>query len=127
LSFETVSWDNNGDNLCFQMAARQRHGHNEQVPPPPPPAPTVQELMAQQNEILRQLLPRQPYPQQHGGGQHQRPSAMATYQEFLSMQPPLFTKADVAELPELFQVKCLSPALEARPHLNGNNPSIPWI
>jgi hypothetical protein len=33
----------------------------------------------------------------------------------------------VAELPELFQLKCLSPALEARPHLNGNNPSIPWI
>jgi hypothetical protein len=27
----------------------------------------------------------------------------------------------VAELPELFQLKCLSPALEARPHLNGNN------
>ena len=34
---------------------------------------------------------------------------------------------DVAELPELFQLKCLSPALEARPHLNGNNPSIPRI
>jgi hypothetical protein len=33
----------------------------------------------------------------------------------------------VAELPELFQVKCLSPALGARPHLNGNNPSIPRI
>jgi hypothetical protein len=33
----------------------------------------------------------------------------------------------VAELPELFQLKCLSPALEARPHLNGNNPSIPLI
>jgi hypothetical protein len=33
----------------------------------------------------------------------------------------------VAELPELFQFKCLSPALEARPHLNGNNPSIPRI
>jgi hypothetical protein len=33
----------------------------------------------------------------------------------------------VAELPELFQLKCLSPALEARPHLNGNNPSIPRI
>jgi hypothetical protein len=33
----------------------------------------------------------------------------------------------VAELPELFQLKCLSPALEARPHLNGNNPSIPQI
>jgi hypothetical protein len=28
---------------------------------------------------------------------------------------------------ELFQLKCLSPALEARPHLNGNNPSIPRI
>jgi hypothetical protein len=47
--FEIVKWDNNGDNLCFQMAARQRRGHNEQVAPPPPPAPTVQELMAQQN------------------------------------------------------------------------------
>jgi hypothetical protein len=33
----------------------------------------------------------------------------------------------VAELPELFQLKCLSSALEARPHLNGNNPSIPRI
>jgi hypothetical protein len=71
MSFELVSWDNNGDNLCFQMAARQRRGHNEQVPPPPPPAPTVQELMAQQNEILRQLLQCQPHPQQHGGGQQQ--------------------------------------------------------
>jgi hypothetical protein len=36
-------------------------------------------------------------------------------------------KANVAELPELFQLKCLSPALKARPHLNGNNPSIPRI
>jgi hypothetical protein len=52
-----MDWDNNGDNLCFQMAARQRRRQNEQVPPPPPPpAPTVQELMARQNEILRQLL-----------------------------------------------------------------------
>jgi hypothetical protein len=50
------------------MVARQRREHNEQVPPPPPLAPTVQELMAQQNEILRQLLQRQPHPQQHGGG-----------------------------------------------------------
>jgi hypothetical protein len=33
----------------------------------------------------------------------------------------------VAELPELFQLKCPSPALEARPHLYGNNPSIPRI
>jgi hypothetical protein len=33
----------------------------------------------------------------------------------------------VAELPELFQLKCPNPALEARSHLNGNNPSIPRI
>jgi hypothetical protein len=76
------------------MTARQRRGHNEQVPSPPPPAPTVQELMAQQNKILRQLLQRQPHPQQHGGGQPQRPPAAATYQEILSTQPPLFTKAE---------------------------------
>jgi hypothetical protein len=36
-------------------------------------------------------------------------------------------KITVVELPELFQLKCLSPALKARPHLNGNNPSIPRI
>jgi hypothetical protein len=41
---------------------------------------------------------------------------------------PLPAKAVVvAELSELFRLKCLSPALEARPHLNGNNPSIPHI
>jgi hypothetical protein len=54
--FEIVNWDNNSDNLCFQMVASKRRGQNEQVPPPPPLAPTVQELMAHQNEILRQLL-----------------------------------------------------------------------
>jgi hypothetical protein len=94
MSFEIVDRDNNGDNLCFQMVARQRRGHNGQVPPPPPPAPTVQELMAQQNEILRQLLQRQPHPQHYGRGQPQRPPAAATYQEFLSTQSPLFTKAE---------------------------------
>jgi hypothetical protein len=92
--FGIVNWDYNGDNFCFQMAARQRRGQNEQVPPPPPPAPTVQELIAQQNEILRQLLQRQPHPQQYGGGQPQRPPAASTYQEFLSTQPPLFTKVE---------------------------------
>jgi hypothetical protein len=76
------------------MAARQRRGQNEQVPSPPPLAPTVQELMAQQNEILWQLLQRQPHPQNYGGGQLQRPPTAATYQEFLSTQPPLFTKAE---------------------------------
>jgi hypothetical protein len=55
----------------------------------------MQELMAQQNEILRQLAQRQSPPQHYGGGDHhQRPSAAATYQEFLSTQPPLFTRAE---------------------------------
>jgi hypothetical protein len=39
--------------LIFQMAGRARRGQNERVPPPLPPPPTLQELMAQQNEILR--------------------------------------------------------------------------
>jgi hypothetical protein len=50
--------------------------------------------MAQQNEILRQLAQRQPPPQHYGGGDHQRHPAAATYQEFLSTQPPLFTRAE---------------------------------
>jgi hypothetical protein len=55
----------------------------------------MQELMAQQNEILWQLAQRQPPPQHYGGGDHhQRASAAATYQEFLSTQPPLFTWAE---------------------------------
>jgi hypothetical protein len=33
----------------------------------------------------------------------------------------------VAEPPELFQLKCLSYALEAATHLNRNNPSVPQI
>jgi hypothetical protein len=80
--------------VAFQMAGRQRRGQNERVPPPPPSPPTLQELMAQQNEILRQLAQRQPPPQHYGGGDHQRHHATATYQEFLSTQPPLFTRAE---------------------------------
>jgi hypothetical protein len=80
--------------VVFQMAGRQRRGQNERVPPPPSPPPTLQELMAQQNEILRQLAQRQPPPQHYGGGDHQRHLAEATYQEFLSTQPPLFTRAE---------------------------------
>jgi hypothetical protein len=33
----------------------------------------------------------------------------------------------VAEPPKLFQLKCLSPALKARPHLNRNKSSVPRI
>jgi hypothetical protein len=35
------------------------------------------------------------------------------------------TTLDVAEPPELFQLKCLSHALGAVTHLNQNNPSVP--
>jgi hypothetical protein len=55
----------------------------------------MQELMAQQNEILRQLAQRQPPPQHYGGGDHhQSPPVAATYQEFLNTQPRLFTRAE---------------------------------
>jgi hypothetical protein len=37
---------------------------------------------------------RQPYPKQFGVGQQQGPLDAATYQEFFSTQPPLFTKAE---------------------------------
>jgi hypothetical protein len=60
-----------------------------------------------------------------------RPAALAEERPSTStvMVPDASTPGGpaVAELPELFQLKCLSPASEARPHLNGNNPSIPQI
>jgi hypothetical protein len=40
------------------------------------------------------LAQRQPPPQHYGGGDHQCPPAAATYQVFLSTQPPLFTRAE---------------------------------
>jgi hypothetical protein len=43
-----------------------------------------------------------------------------SYQSSLRMAP-------VAEPPELFQLKCLSPTLKARPHLNRNKTSVPRI
>jgi hypothetical protein len=40
----------------------------------------MQDVMAQQNEILRHLAQRQPPPQHYGDGDHhQRPPAAATY------------------------------------------------
>jgi hypothetical protein len=79
----------------FQMAGRAHRGQNEHIPSPPRQPPTMQELMAQQNEILRQLAQRLPPPQHYGGGDHhQRDPAAATYQEFLSTQPSLFTRVE---------------------------------
>lgn len=49
----------------------------------------------EQNEILRQLVQCHHQPQHfEGGEQQQRPLAGATYQEFLSTQPPLFTRVE---------------------------------
>jgi hypothetical protein len=77
------------------MAGRARRGQNERIPPPPLQPPTMQELMDQQNEILRQLAQRQPPPQHYAGGDHhQCPPPAATYQDFLSTQSSLFTRAE---------------------------------
>jgi hypothetical protein len=47
----------------------------------------MQELKAQQNEILPQLAQRKQQPQHYGSGeQYQCPPAVVTYQEFLSTQ-----------------------------------------
>jgi hypothetical protein len=54
------------------------------------------------------------YPLQ-GQGKKRKTAASATPDE------------PVAEPPKLFQLKCLSPTLKARPHLNGNKASVPWI
>jgi hypothetical protein len=78
-----MNWDNIGNNLCFQMAARQRRGQNEQVPPPPPPAPMVQELIAQRNEILRQLFAARAPP----SAARWRPAAVTPYRDNLSGVP----------------------------------------
>jgi hypothetical protein len=45
----------------------------------------------------------------------------------LHLELPYIIADIVADPPELFQLKCLSPALEARPHLNRNNTSVPQI
>jgi hypothetical protein len=50
------------------------------------------------------------------------------YTEFVDMKSVHVPFIDsVAEPPELFQLKYPSPALEARPHLNQNKPSVPRI
>src|SRR6185369_9919710 len=57
-----------------------------------PPPPGIAEVLAAQTEILRQLV--QAQPQQQRGGHHANQLQEASYQDFLSTQPLLFTKAD---------------------------------
>ena len=67
-----------------------RGGGNGNPRPPPPPL-GIAEVLAAQTEILRQLVQAQ---QQQRGGYHAHHPQEASYQDFLSTQPPLFTKAD---------------------------------
>jgi hypothetical protein len=63
-------------------------------------------------------LQRQPHPQQYAGGQPQRPPAAATYQEFLSTQLSLFTKAE-----DLLDADVWLQVVESKfPHLTGACP-----
>ena len=61
------------------------------IPPPPPPPVGIAEVLAAQTEISRQLVQAQ---QQPRGGHHAHQAQEASYQDFLSMQPLLFTEAD---------------------------------
>ena len=58
-------------------------------PPPPPPPVGIAEVLAAQTEILRQLVQAQ---QQPRGGHHAHKAQEASYQDFLSTQPPLLLK-----------------------------------
>jgi hypothetical protein len=60
---------------------------------PPPPPPNLAEVMARQTELLNQLVQAQMghFRQQPRGREE---PLSASYQDFLSTQPPLFHKAD---------------------------------
>jgi hypothetical protein len=60
---------------------------------PPPPPPNLAEVMARQIELLNQLVQAQMghFDDQSRGRDEPLP---ASYQDFLSTQPPLFHKAD---------------------------------
>jgi hypothetical protein len=64
--------------------------NQQNLPPPPPPPPSLAQMLATQNELLRQILQQQ---QQPGGRHHQQPQE-ASYQDFLTTQPPLFHPSD---------------------------------
>jgi hypothetical protein len=60
---------------------------------PPPPPPNLAEVMARQTELLNQLVQAQMgHFHQQSRGRDEPPSA--SYQDFLSTQPPLFHKAN---------------------------------
>jgi hypothetical protein len=60
---------------------------------PPPPPPNLAEVMARQTELLNQLVQAQ-MGRFHHQSRGQDEPLPASYQDFLSTQPPLFHKAD---------------------------------
>jgi hypothetical protein len=73
---------------------RPNQASGSQKPPPPPP--NLAEVMARQTELLNLLVQAQQtqYRQQHRGGHDDLNPQMASYQDFLSTQPPFFSKAE---------------------------------
>jgi hypothetical protein len=63
---------------------------------PPPPLPNLAEVMAQQTELLNLLVQAQENQQrqQSRGGRDDLNPLVASYQDFLSTQPPFFSKAE---------------------------------
>jgi hypothetical protein len=63
---------------------------------PPPPPPNLAEVMARQTELLNLLVQAQQnqHHQQPRGGRDDINPQVASYQDFFSTQPPLFSKAE---------------------------------
>jgi hypothetical protein len=63
---------------------------------PPPPPPNLAEVMARQTELLNLLVQAQQNQQhqQSRGGRDDLNPPVASYQDFLSTQPPFFSKAE---------------------------------
>jgi hypothetical protein len=71
---------------------RAEQASSSQQPPPPPP--NLAEVMARQTELLNLLVQAQQNQQcQQSRGGHDEPQ-VATYQDFLSTQPPLFSEVE---------------------------------
>ena len=65
------------------------------TPPPPPPPSGIAEVLAAQTELVQQLVQAQ---QQRGEHNAHHPQE-ASYQDFLSTQPPLFNKFSLLTVP----------------------------
>jgi hypothetical protein len=63
---------------------------------PPPPPPNLAEVMARQTELLNLLVQAQQnqHRQQSRGGRDDHNPQVASYQDFLSTQPPFFSKIE---------------------------------